>query len=174
MRSLHWPKTSSHPAPGLQEEGGYHLAVRGNLWLLFQDKRAGRSPLACAQAPHHSSGAAPRPRAVPCCTRTNRCGRLLSYHASGYGLKQYACQGCQSMGEPIRAGSPCRPCGPRHSPVDQRGQDQSGPTRSMFGRHITRQRHFHVLTKFAHVESRLSGHKRQREMLFLSSCKPLR
>src|SRR5712691_6168069 len=28
------------------------------------------------------------------------------------------------------------------------------------------QRHFSVLTKFAHVESRLSGHKRQREVVF--------
>ena len=31
---------------------------------------------------------------------------------------------------------------------------------------IPLQRHFRVLTKFAHVESRLSGHKRQREVVF--------
>jgi signal transduction histidine kinase len=31
---------------------------------------------------------------------------------------------------------------------------------------LSLQRHFSVLTKFAHVESRLSGRKRQREMLF--------
>jgi len=28
------------------------------------------------------------------------------------------------------------------------------------------QRHFRVLTKFTHVESRLSGHKRQKEVVF--------
>src|SRR5437016_14617292 len=31
---------------------------------------------------------------------------------------------------------------------------------------LSLQRHFRVLTKFAHVESRLSGHKRQREVVF--------
>ena len=31
---------------------------------------------------------------------------------------------------------------------------------------ITLQRHFFVLTKFAHVESRLSGRERQREVVF--------
>jgi hypothetical protein len=31
---------------------------------------------------------------------------------------------------------------------------------------ITLQRHFRVLTKFTHVESRLSGHKRQKEVVF--------
>jgi hypothetical protein len=31
---------------------------------------------------------------------------------------------------------------------------------------LTLQRHFHALTKFAHVESRLSGHKRQRGVVF--------
>jgi hypothetical protein len=31
---------------------------------------------------------------------------------------------------------------------------------------VTLQRHLRVLTKFAHVESRLSGHKRQREVVF--------
>src|SRR2546427_13138970 len=31
---------------------------------------------------------------------------------------------------------------------------------------ITLQRHFRVLTKFAHVESRLSGRKRQRKVVF--------
>src|SRR5215510_1399676 len=34
---------------------------------------------------------------------------------------------------------------------------------------LTLQRHFRVLTKFAHVESRLSGHKRQREVVFYAS-----
>src|SRR5712692_1436647 len=32
---------------------------------------------------------------------------------------------------------------------------------------LTLQRHFSVLTKFSHVESRLSGRKRQREEVFL-------
>ena len=31
---------------------------------------------------------------------------------------------------------------------------------------LSLQRHFSVLTKFAHVESRLSGRKRQREVVF--------
>jgi hypothetical protein len=31
---------------------------------------------------------------------------------------------------------------------------------------LSLQRHFHALTKFAHVESRLSGHKRQRGVVF--------
>ena len=31
---------------------------------------------------------------------------------------------------------------------------------------LTLQRHLRVLTKFAHVESRLSGHKRQTEVVF--------
>jgi hypothetical protein len=31
---------------------------------------------------------------------------------------------------------------------------------------ISLQRHFSVLTKFAHVESRLSGRKRQKEVMF--------
>src|SRR5438876_7918455 len=31
---------------------------------------------------------------------------------------------------------------------------------------LTLQRHFRVLTKFAHVESRLSGRKRQRKVVF--------
>src|SRR5215813_11121955 len=31
---------------------------------------------------------------------------------------------------------------------------------------LTLQRHFRVLTKFAHVESRLSGRKRQKEVVF--------
>src|SRR5215467_13911231 len=31
---------------------------------------------------------------------------------------------------------------------------------------VTLQRHFRVLTKFAHVESRLSGRKRQKEVVF--------
>jgi len=37
---------------------------------------------------------------------------------------------------------------------------------SVFQSSITLQRHFRVLTKFAHVESRLSGHKQQREVVF--------
>jgi Domain of unknown function (DUF4158) len=32
--------------------------------------------------------------------------------------------------------------------------------------HITLQRHFNVLIKFAHVESRLSGRQRRREVIF--------
>src|SRR5262245_25218033 len=34
------------------------------------------------------------------------------------------------------------------------------------GWHLPLQRHFRALTKFAHVESRLSGRKRQREVVF--------
>ena len=35
-----------------------------------------------------------------------------------------------------------------------------------FGIDLALQRHFRVLTKFAHVESRLSGRKRQREVVY--------
>src|SRR5438132_3099074 len=37
---------------------------------------------------------------------------------------------------------------------------------TLFIKHLALQRHFSVMTKFAHVESRLSGRKRQREVVF--------
>jgi transposase-like protein len=49
-------------------------------------------------------------------------------------------------------------CENSHRPTRQRG--------SVACRGLTLQRHFRVLTKFTHVESRLSGHKRQKEVVF--------
>src|SRR6266705_5546555 len=40
------------------------------------------------------------------------------------------------------------------------------PEEKKLGAAVSLQRHFRVLTKFAHVESRLSGRKRQREVVF--------
>jgi hypothetical protein len=51
---------------------------------------------------------------------------------------------------------------------------QSAGTREERLKPLTLQRHFRVLTKFAHVESRLSGRKRQRGSGVLRPRKPLR